>query len=97
MLQVSWIEINNIIDPVRRNVIQNILAQVTVRVDDRQALTVSNVVDRHIGDQRRFTGSGLSDDVNMASPIDPFNSKDRRLALIVSSGKKVNVLFLIIC
>jgi hypothetical protein len=53
--QVTWIEIHQMIRPRRRNVVQKFLGQVSVRVNDADAVAECDVLQNQIAEQRRFS------------------------------------------
>ena len=66
---ISGIEINNVIDPVSRDIVEESFDGVTVRIDKTKALIVAKVIDSHIGQQGGFTSAGLTDDIHVAAAV----------------------------
>ena len=79
-LNVARIEIHQMIRPFRRDVIQQFLGQVAVRVYDADAVAEHDVLHDEISQQRRFAGTSLADDVDMLTLIHGGNAKGLGIA-----------------
>ena len=55
--------------PVFRDQRQNIVYQITVRINNGHAFAVFNIAYGHIFYERRFSGSGLTNSINMPAPV----------------------------
>ena len=67
--QIRRIKINNILHAVLGNGSQRAISKFPVRVYNRHASPLFYVVGYHIPHKRRFPGSRLPNDINMAAPV----------------------------
>ena len=73
--QVARIEIHQMIRPLRRDVVQQFLGQVAVRVNDANAVSKGDVLQDQVPQQRRFAGAGFADDVDVLALVHGGNAK----------------------
>src|ERR1017187_5685316 len=66
---ITRIEIYQVISARGRNVVQQFLGQIAVRVNDAHSMTESNVLDDQIPQERRLAGAGFSDDVDVVALV----------------------------
>jgi hypothetical protein len=63
--EITRIEIYQVIRPSRRNVVQQFLSQVAVRVNHPDAMSKSDMLDDHIPQQCGLAGASFADDVDV--------------------------------
>jgi len=68
-LEVGGIEEDDVVDPVGWDEVEERLGQIAVRVDQREAAPVRDVLDRHVLQQRRLARSGLPEDRDMMPTV----------------------------
>jgi hypothetical protein len=66
------------------NMVQQLLRQVSVRVDQSHAMSQGDVLHDHVAQQRRFAGTRLSDDVDVLTLVHGRYAKGSSLAPIVA-------------
>ena len=69
IFNVARIEIDDILDSLFRDMREKRLHQITMRIDDTDAIALFDVRDSHIGDQARLSCSGLPDDIHVPAPV----------------------------
>ena len=68
-VRVGGVEVDEVGLPTLRNVLQNVLRYVPMRVDEAQAIVPLYVGDGHVLQQGRFAGARLSYDVDVLHPV----------------------------
>jgi hypothetical protein len=66
---VARVEIRQVVGTPRRNMVQNVLGQVPMRVYEPNAMSQSDMLDDHVPKQGRFAGTSLSDDINVVALV----------------------------
>jgi hypothetical protein len=69
MLQVRRVEVNKVVSPPGRDVVEKFFREVAVRVEQRDPVASVYLLDEQISEQGRFTSSGLTDDVEVMAPV----------------------------
>lgn len=72
--KVGRIEIDDVVGTFARNERHEVAREVAVRVHDADAVPQGNVLPCQYLDDARFTGTGLTDDVEMAEPVFGFDA-----------------------
>ena len=83
--KVARIEIHQMIRPLGRNVVQQFLGQVAVRVNDADAMSKRDVLQNQIPQQGRFAGAGFADDVDVLPLVHGGNAKRLGIAPAIAS------------
>lgn len=76
VVEVSGIEINQVVGTGRRNVIQKYFGQITMRINHADTVPGLYVLKGQIAQQRRLAHAGLSDDVKMLALVVWRNAKN---------------------
>jgi hypothetical protein len=66
---VPRVEIHEMIGPLRRDVVQQFLRQIAVRIDDADAMAERYVLQDEVAEQRGLAGAGLADDVEVLALV----------------------------
>src|SRR5579872_1733869 len=66
ILRFASIKVADLVDARTRDGVENVLGEITVRIDDRNALTCDDVIHREVKEERAFARAGLADDVDVA-------------------------------
>lgn len=96
VFDIRRVEVDDILYPALRHRIQDILGQVTVRVNQGQSVSISYVGDDHVFDQGGFPSTSLPNDVDMASPVlllDPESLSD---IPVIGYGKEGDRILIIV-
>jgi hypothetical protein len=75
VFKIAWVEIREMVSPLRWNVVQQFFGQVTVRINHANAMPERNVLDDQISQKGSLAGAGLSNDIYMLSLILNGNAK----------------------
>ena len=78
-VEVSGVEIHQVVGTIRRDVSEDLLGEIAVRVDESDAVAKVNVLKKQIPQQRRFARAGLPDDVDMLALVSRGNAKRQRI------------------
>ena len=73
--QVRRIKINQMIGSPARDVIQQFLGQIAVRVNQADAMPQRDVLDDHVSQHRGLAGTGFADDINVLPQIRQGNAE----------------------
>src|SRR4051794_36092807 len=73
--KIAWVEIAEVVSTLRRNVMQELLSQIAVRIDDADAVAERNVLKDEITKESGFSGAGLSNYVDVLALILSGNAK----------------------
>ena len=73
--QITGIKIDEVIRPIWRNVIQEFFSQVTMRINEGNAVSQCNVLNNQIAQQRGFARTGFSDDVDVLPLVGSRNAE----------------------
>ena len=86
--RVGRVQVNHVVGPVSRHIASDALDQVAVGVDDGNAGTAGDVLERHGFKERRFPGARFADHVNMRHAIFGLDSEDAVIAAEIGARKK---------
>ena len=75
VIDIGRVEINNVLDALLRNFVEHSLDQLPVRVDNREAFAIGDVLDDHVVHERAFTSAGLPHHIHMLSPVNALDAK----------------------
>ena len=78
--EVAWIEIYQMIRSDGRNVAEQVLGKIAVRVKETDTVTFSNVLQYQISQQRCLPRAGFADDIHMLSLVRGGYAKILRLS-----------------
>ena len=67
--KVARIEIHQMVGTLRRNVVQQFLGQIAVRVNDANAMSKCDVLQNQIAEQGRLAGACFADDVEVLALV----------------------------
>ena len=68
-LQVARIEVNEVIRTRRRDVFQQFLGEIAVRIDQTNAVSGGDVLHQQVAEQGRLAGTGLADQVEVLAGV----------------------------
>lgn len=89
IIGVGGIKIAAVIDTVRRDVVENGVAKITVRIDNSYSPAFTDVIDSHVGDKSSFTGTRFTNDIGVAATVFALaNTKDSIFVAKFGFGKK---------
>ncbi len=90
-IRISRINIDNVIDPMRRDEIKDFFYKIAVWIDNGKPMSVLHILDHHVLQHGRFAHAGFADDVHVASPVIELNAELLLLVAEVRSRKIDNV------
>jgi len=74
-IQVPWIEVAQVVRPGGRDVLEEFLGQIPMRVDEADAVAQRDVLEDQVPEQRTLAATGFADDVNMLALVNGRNAK----------------------
>ena len=74
-IRIRRVKVYHVVDAIIRNVIQNLLNKISMRINERKSMSVHNVRDDHVFNERRLSHSGFPDDVHVTATIVKPNTK----------------------
>src|SRR5574341_540549 len=87
---VSWIEVDEVSDTLTRHKRENVVSQIAMGINERQAVASSEVLNDQVGQHGGLTNAGAADDVEMEIPI---SVRDTNVSKDEMTGKVGDVLF----
>lgn len=66
---VGRVDVDEIVGAGSRDLPEHVLGKIAVRIEERQALALREVLRDQVEEQRRLSGAGLADDVEVAAPL----------------------------
>ena len=69
LFRIGGVQIDDVVPPRRRSACRDTPDEIPMRIDQREAMPVLQVLERHVLQKRRFPRAGLTDDVNMRKSI----------------------------
>src|SRR4051812_18051370 len=94
VVQVSRVKVNEIVGSSRWNMIEQFLGQITVGIDQADAVAGGDVLHDQIPEQRSFSRACFSDHINVVTAIRRGDAEKRGLAAPTLSISNVVCLFL---
>ena len=70
ILEVGRIEIDDVLNAMRRDVIENLFREITMRIDQPRALATVDVLEEEVSKKRGLAETRLADDIRMLPSID---------------------------
>ena len=95
IISIRRVEINHIINPVRRYPVEETFYRFSVRVNKTHTVAVVDVLYGHILHHACLSHAGLSNDIHMAPPIVLFDAKCRFPIAKASGSKNANFFVLV--
>lgn len=97
VIKVSRVEIDSLLGPHGRDVIEQFLRQITMRVDETDAVALLDELEDEIAQERRLPGTRFSDDVGVVAGIAQLKTERRFTAAPRLPHADVKILFSHVC
>ncbi len=84
MVAVGRVEVDEVVAPLRRNVLEDLAGEIAMRVEERTAPAGMDVLEDEVFEERRLPRAGLADGVGVAQPVG--GGQRNRRATAVDAG-----------
>ncbi len=91
--EVRWVYVHHVVVSLFRNAREDVDDVVSVRVDECNAVSIANILQHHVSQKHTLTGTGLTDDVEVAHAVLLRYMNDRFLAAVAVYAKPNAVLW----
>ncbi len=88
VLKIGRIDINHIVDPFGRNIVQQVLNRISMGIDECQPAPILNILNGDVFEQFRFAHTRLADDIHVPAAIVHFNAKIHALIAEIRLAKE---------
>ena len=85
---MGGIKIDKVFNAMRRNGRENCFDIFSMRVNHTDPIAVLDILDNHVEHKRGFTGAGLSEQINMLTPVFALDAK-KSIFVPISSEPEV--------
>lgn len=97
MIEVARVEIDRLLGPPGRDVIEQFLRQITMRVDKADSMTLLDELEDEVSQKRRLPGARFSNDIGVVAGIAQLKTERRFTAAPRLPHADVKIMFSHVC